>query len=98
GDDKRLEEIGKQVSPIYHVSKSSAPTLIFHGDADPLVPIQQSQILLAKMQADNRPCKLITKPGAGHGWANIQDDMPAMADWFDVYLKQAPATTQGAAR
>jgi acetyl esterase/lipase len=91
-DEERLEEIGKQISPVYHVSSSSAPTLIFHGDADPLVPIQQSQIFLAKMRAANIPCKLITKPGAGHGWVNLQDDMPAVADWFDEYLKTGPTT------
>jgi acetyl esterase/lipase len=92
-DETRLEEIGRAISPIYHVSSTSAPTLLLHGDADTIVPIQQSQIFLAKMQEAKVPCKMIPKPGAGHGWANIQGDMSAVADWFDEYLKP-PATTR----
>src|SRR2546423_13571820 len=43
-DEKRREEIGRQISPIYHVSPQSPPTMIIHGDADPIVPYPQAQI------------------------------------------------------
>src|SRR5262249_18928482 len=33
--DRRLE-IGRQISPVYHVSADDPPTLIIHGDADTL--------------------------------------------------------------
>jgi len=86
-DEKRMEDIGRAISPVYHVSTSSAPTLLIHGEADTLVPIQQSQIFLAKMQEAKIPCKLIPKPAAGHGWANMQGDMSAVGDWFDEHLR-----------
>jgi hypothetical protein len=32
------------------------------------------------------PCELVVKKGAAHGWANLRDDLRAVADWFDKYL------------
>ena len=47
------EEILKQLalnnSPIYKVSSDDPPVLIFHGDADTVVPLQQSQTLIKKL-------------------------------------------------
>jgi acetyl esterase/lipase len=83
--DKRLE-IGKQISPVYHVSSDDAPTLIVHGDADTLVPIQQAELIIARLKEVNVPCELVVKPGAGHGWANLLNDIPTLADWFDKHL------------
>src|SRR5262249_38071753 len=33
-DEGRRREIGRKISPVYHVTKESAPALIVHGDAD----------------------------------------------------------------
>ena len=33
-DEARILEIGRQISPAYHVSADDPPTLIIHGDAD----------------------------------------------------------------
>ena len=35
--------------------------------------------------------KLIVKPGAGHGWQDMEKDVVTFADWFDKYLVK-PAT------
>ena len=90
-DEKRLDAIGHEISPIYHVAASSAPTLIFHGDADLLVPIRQSQTFLEQMQAAKRPCRLITKPAAGHGWANSGNRRP---QWNTVEKHGISASSQ----
>lgn len=87
-DEERILEIGRQISPITHVSKDDPPTLIIHGNADKLVPIQQAQILLEKLEAAGVPGKLVTKPGAGHGWANLLADFTHLADWFDEHLAE----------
>ncbi len=87
-DETRRREIGRQISPVYHVSKSSAPTRIIHGDADKLVPIQQAQLIIEKLKADGVPAELVAKPGAGHGWTGMVKDMPTIGDWFDKYLKK----------
>ena len=85
-DEKKVLEIGNDISPINHVSADDPPTLIFHGDADKVVPIQQSQIIVDKLNAAGVKAKLIVKPGAVHGWPDIQPDIEKMADWFDENL------------
>ncbi len=86
-DEKKIEEIGKQISPINHVSSDDPPTLLIHGDKDFLVPIQQAEILVAKLKEVGVPAELVVKKGAGHGW-DIGKDMTTIADWFDRYLKK----------
>ena len=86
-DEKEIVEIGRQISPINHVSDDDPPTLIIHGDKDFLVPIQQAEIVLEKLEQAGVPTKLLLKEGAGHGWPQIEKDMSAIADWFDEHLK-----------
>jgi acetyl esterase/lipase len=85
-DEARRKEIGKQISPVNHVTKDDAPTLIIHGDADKLVPIQQAQRFVDKCQEAGVTVELVTKPGAAHGWPNIGADYKTLADWFDKHL------------
>jgi acetyl esterase/lipase len=87
-DETKIEAIGKMISPITHVSKDDPPTLIIHGDADKLVPIQQAEILIKKLQDAGVEAKLVPKPGAGHGWANMQPDLVTIAEWFDTHLRK----------
>ena len=86
-DPERRKAIGKEISPVYHASKESAPTLIVHGDADALVPIQQAERMIARLKEKGVPCELVVKKGAGHGWPGIDKDVKPLADWFDKYLK-----------
>jgi len=87
-DQAKLLEIGRQISPIYHVTSLSAPTLIAHGDMDELIPLQQSQSLIQKMKELNVPCELMIKQGGTHkAWPDILNYVVAFSDWFDKYLK-----------
>jgi acetyl esterase/lipase len=85
-DEGRRRAIGKQISPVYQVTEQSAPTLIIHGDADTLVPIQQSERMIEKLKEAKVPCELIVKKGAVHAWAGMDKDLKLFADWFDKYL------------
>ncbi len=85
-DEERRKAIGKQISPVYHVSKDSAPALIIHGDADFLVPIQQAELVIAKMKENKVPCELAVRKGAGHGGPAFANDAKTLADWFDKHL------------
>ena len=69
------------------MTKDDPPTLIIHGDADKLVPIQQAETFVEKMQELELPAKLVVKEGAGHGWRDLQQDRAILADWFDKYLR-----------
>jgi acetyl esterase/lipase len=85
-DEAKIQEIGKQISPINHVSADDPPIFIVHGDADTLVPIQQAQLIIDKLQAAGVKAELSTKTGAGHGWPDFAADVEKFADWFDATL------------
>jgi acetyl esterase/lipase len=87
-DPEKRKEIDKAISPVYHVTKSSAPTLLVHGDKDDLVPLQQSELMIGKLKEAGVPCELVVKPGKGHGWRgpDFDKDMTTIADWFDKHL------------
>jgi acetyl esterase/lipase len=86
-DEDRRNQIGRTISPVYHVTKDDPPTLIMHGDADKLVPIQQAVLIIEKLKKVNVPTKLVVKKGASHGWRDLRKDIRHLADWFDVHLK-----------
>jgi acetyl esterase/lipase len=85
-DEEAFKAIGRQISPITHVSADDPPTLILHGDADQLVPIQQAEILVGKLDDAGVEAKLVVKPGAAHGWPDIGNDLKDVAEWFDQNL------------
>jgi acetyl esterase/lipase len=96
-DVGKILEIGRQISPITHVSPDDPPTLIIHGDKDYLVPIQQAELILDKLKAAGVETKLVVKKGAGHGWPEWHKDMATIADWFDAHLRAKPAASEAPA-
>ena len=94
-DEQKLLEIGRQISPVTHASADDPPTLIIHGDADKLVPIQQAEILVKKLNDAGVDAKLVTRPGKAHGWPEQAKDLVLIADWFDGHLGKAGAAAGG---
>lgn len=90
-DENKIAAIGREISPVTHASADDPPVLIVHGDADKLVPIQQAEVLIEKLKKAGADAKLVVKPGASHGWADIEKDLDQFADWFDAKLKAKPA-------
>jgi acetyl esterase/lipase len=74
------------ISPALLVTSKAPPFLIIHGDADPMVPLQQSEKLLAALKSAGVPAELIIKKGGGHPWPTIHEEVAVMADWFDKQL------------
>jgi acetyl esterase/lipase len=85
-DEARILEIGRRISPVSHVSADDPPILIFHGDADQLVPIQQAELFLEQLKKAGGHGKLVVKKGASHGWPDLPKDLTIIADWFDEHL------------
>ena len=55
-------------SPVNYVTSKSAPTLLLQGDADPLVPVSQANLLKDKLIAAGVNYQLIVYPGEQHGF------------------------------
>lgn len=92
-DMDKILEITRQISPVYHASSDDPPTLIIHGDADLLVPIQQAELVLDKLKTAGVETKLVVKKGAAHGWPDLIKDTATIADWFDGHLKAGKEAT-----
>lgn len=85
--DEELERLGQTLSPINGDLKNMPPTLIIHGDADPLVPIQQARRFISKLEEMKVTCKLEVRPGKAHGWPGIESEANVLAEWFEKHLK-----------
>jgi acetyl esterase/lipase len=79
-------DIGKPLSPIFHLHPGVAPTLIYHGDADTLVPLDQSQRYQSRAREIGSTVQLVVHPGGKHGWLTMLWDIHHFADWFDQHL------------
>jgi acetyl esterase/lipase len=95
--DQRLREITRQISPITFVTPDDPPTLIIHGDEDPLVALQQSELIMDKFKKRGVEAKLVVKKGAGHGWSGLEKDLIQFADWFEQHLKKGSTHFSSAA-
>lgn len=78
---------GQEISPLNFVTSNLPPTLIIHGDADRLVPIQQSELFVKRAKEVNATVKLVVREGKDHGWKEMGADMAVFADWFDEHLR-----------
>lgn len=98
-DEAGFERRARAASPARLVKGTPPPFLIFHGDADPLVPLQQSKALVEALKAAGGSAELVVKPGGGHPWFTIFEEVEVMAKWFDRQLveRQGGGTEKPAA-
>jgi len=80
--------IGHEMSPIYYVNSNLPPTLIYHGDADTLVPLDQSERFQTEARKFGRTVELVVHHGGKHGWLSMLWDIRRFASWFDRYLRK----------
>jgi len=86
-DTSARTKIGREISPIYSVSPDDPPVLIIHGDADMVVPLQQSQSFVAKLKEAGVANNFIIKKGGRHNAEDMKPELNQFVDWFDKYLK-----------
>ncbi len=82
------KQLAHELSPIDHLSDTLPPVLIHHGDADTLVPLDQSQRFLTRAKElgiDDR-IELVVHPGGHHGWLTMFWDVRQFALWFEQKL------------
>ncbi len=79
----------KSASAIYHASKDDPPFLLMHGDADPQVPLEQSQRLYEALKNNGVPATLHILKGAGHGGPQFStpEAQQMIREFFGKHLK-----------
>jgi acetyl esterase/lipase len=89
GPVQEKKELAAKANPITYVSKDDPPFLILHGDADPLVPLGQSELLSDALKKAGVPCELVVIKGGGHGGPGFAtpENQEKIVRFFDTQLK-----------
>jgi acetyl esterase/lipase len=77
-------ELAKKLSPIAYVRKNAPPVLAIHGDADTLVPLEQSARLVDALKKAGADATLVTVPRGKHGFdpSDMQRLWPEIFKWL----------------
>ena len=81
------------ISPLHMDTTTLPPTLILHGDADQLVPLDTSREFTAKLNANGQTARIGVVPSAGHGFFNATQYRDAVAHHIADFVLEM---TQGA--
>lgn len=82
-------ELAERLNPARYATKDDPPFLSQHGDADQLVPLEQSEILADALKAAGANVELDVLPGAGHGGPQFQtpENIKRVRTFFDRFLR-----------
>jgi len=67
GQPDQIPDLAELASPVAHVDKADPPLLLFHGDQDPQMPINQSHELQGAYERVGLPVALHVLHGVAHG-------------------------------
>ena len=95
GPVDELKEIAGQANPINYVTAEDPPFLIFHGEQDETVPIEQSEMLEAALKKAGIVSTFVRVKNAGHAFLAGSDPSPPeirtmVIAFFDKHLKREP--------
>lgn len=87
-----VEFFGEMPDLAAQFMKRMAPTLILHGDADDVVPVEKAYKLERLLQAKKIPYEMKIYPGEGHSFKtkDLRDAAGRSLAFFDKNLKLAP--------
>lgn len=86
GPVNQNKDEARLASPVYHVSAKTCPFFIMHGDADPMVPPQQSVELYGALNKAGVPSTLYFVKGGRHG-VRDQTAFEKSIAFFKQYLE-----------
>jgi acetyl esterase/lipase len=95
GTYSEIPAVYERASPVSHVTKVSAPFLLFHGSEDELVPVDQSKRLAERLRSFGVPVRLVVLEGEKHGFsdAHNQECMKQMMEFLGERLKKSKRRT-----
>jgi acetyl esterase/lipase len=74
-------DLWKSASPVYYITAGDPPVLMVHGDADPLVPLAQSQLFADALTKAGVPNQLLVVHNGGHGLGPVAKGTPIDPGW-----------------
>jgi acetyl esterase/lipase len=90
-------DLARLASGVTHVTADDAPLLIFHGDRDTTVLLDQSERLRDVYKAAGLPVTLHVLPGAGHGGEAFasEENRRRVQEFFSLHLGTSPTASSG---
>jgi acetyl esterase/lipase len=92
GSAEEKAEVYRRASPITYVHKDAPPFLFVHGTADAIVPIQQSEDMVDKLQRAGVSARLLRVENEGHGLnrnsPSLRESLASAMEFFEKTLKQ----------
>ncbi len=87
----KAAELLKSASPVTYLSQDDPPILVFHGDKDQTVPLDQSEYLHKKCQETGLESALHIIEGGAHGGPEFSDPTryQLVKDFFARHIKKA---------
>lgn len=79
----------REISPIWHVHKVTAPLFVIHGANDPRVPIGEAEQIVDAIRKKGGVVEYLRFEDEGHGVAKLANRLktyPAVADFLDKYV------------
>jgi len=86
GPIEEKKEAAKAASPVTYASSDDPPFLIVHGTNDPLVQIEQAELLHAALKKAGAPSTFVKIEGGGHGIGG-PEVMERVRAFFDRHLR-----------
>jgi acetyl esterase/lipase len=74
-----------EISPLHNIKKGAAPTIVFFGTKDDLVPVKTAKLYKSKMEEVGSRCDLFLYPDQKHGFFNYKGDLK----YFKETVQQA---------
>jgi len=90
GDPATQADLLRELSPLTHVSKVTAPTLVLHGANDTNVPVVEAEQVVENLRSRGVPVDYVLFPDEGHGFRKEKNRITStvsIVHWFEQYLK-----------
>jgi len=83
----RIGDRYPEISPFHNIVKGAAPTIVFLGTKDKLVPVKTAELYKEKMIQSGSRCDLFLYPDQTHGFFNQGENYKNTLRQADVFLE-----------
>jgi dipeptidyl aminopeptidase/acylaminoacyl peptidase len=90
GNPETEAELLRRLSPIHHIDRIKAPTIVLHGANDTNVPVVEAEQVVEHLKKRHVPVEYVLFPDEGHGWRKLPNRMRsavAIVRFFETHLK-----------
>jgi dipeptidyl aminopeptidase/acylaminoacyl peptidase len=94
-DPYEVDGVYRKFSPLTYVQRVKTPTLILHGELDPIVPVSQGYEFFRGLKDNMVEAELVIYPREGHGplleKKHLDDATRRIIDWFERHIPAGTA-------